>query len=54
MVAKEGDSFYKIAEDVQATAKQLQKFNDVNGATKLKVGQVVYIERKSNGKSRVL
>ncbi|MBR0053739.1 MAG: glucosaminidase domain-containing protein [Bacteroidales bacterium] len=52
VVAKEGDSFYKIAEDVQATAKQLQKFNDVNGATKLKVGQVVYIERKSKTGSR--
>lgn len=52
VVAKEGDSFYKIAEDVQATAKQLQKFNDISGSTKLKVGQVVYIERKSKSGSR--
>lgn len=52
VVAKEGDNLYKIAEDVQTTAKQLQKFNDISGSTKLKVGQVVYIERKSKNGSR--
>ena len=52
VVAKEGDSFNKIAEDVQSTAKQLQKFNDISGSTKLKVGQVVYIEKKSKYGSR--
>ncbi|MCR5115221.1 MAG: glucosaminidase domain-containing protein [Bacteroidales bacterium] len=48
VIAKGGDTYSKIAADVQIKVKKLRKFNDEKGAGKLKVGQVVYIERKRN------
>ena len=47
VIAQKGDNYSKIANDVQTSEKKLKKYNDVSGSAKLKVGQVVYIERKS-------
>ncbi|MBO4646326.1 MAG: glucosaminidase domain-containing protein [Bacteroidales bacterium] len=46
VLAEPGDTYSKIAADVQVSEKNLKSFNDVSGPAKLKVGQVVYIERK--------
>lgn len=48
VIAQKGDTYAKIARDVQDKEARLKKFNDVTGNAKLKVGQVVYIERKNN------
>ncbi len=48
VIAEKGDTYAKIARAVQDKDKRLKKFNDVSGSSKLKVGQVVYIERKAN------
>ena len=47
VIAQKGDNYAKIARDVQSTEKKLKSYNDVTGSAKLKVGQVVYIGRKS-------
>lgn len=47
VIAQKGDSYGKIAKDVQTTVKKLKKYNDVSSSAKLKIDQVVYIERKS-------
>lgn len=48
VIAEKGDTYAKIARDVQDKEARLKKFNDVSGNAKLKVGQVVYIEKKNN------
>ena len=48
VIAEKGDTYAKIARDVQDKEARLKKYNDVSGNAKLKVGQVVYIERKNN------
>ena len=48
VIAQKGDTYAKIAHDVQDKEGRLKKFNDVTGNAKLKVGQVVYIEKKNN------
>ena len=48
VIAEKGDTYAKIAQDVQDKETRLKKYNDVTGNSKLKVGQVVYIERKNN------
>lgn len=47
VIAQKGDTYGKIARDVQTNEKKLKKYNDVSGSAKLKVGQVVYIESKA-------
>ena len=47
VIAEKGDTYAKIARDVQDKEARLKKFNDVSGNAKLKVGQVVYIEKKN-------
>lgn len=47
VIAQKGDTYSKIASDVQSNVKKIKKFNDVSGNAKLKVGQVVYIEKKN-------
>lgn len=48
VIAQKGDTYAKIARDVQDKEARLKKFNDATGNAKLKVGQVVYIEKKNN------
>ena len=48
VIAEKGDTYAKIARDVQDKEARIKKFNDISGNAKLKVGQVVYIERKNN------
>ena len=48
VIAQKGDTYAKIASDVQDNEARLKKYNDASGNAKLKVGQVVYIERKNN------
>ncbi len=46
VVAEKGDTYQKIAKDVQLTVRNLLVYNDVPALTTLKEGQIVYIERK--------
>lgn len=46
IIAKEGDSFYKIAHDFNLELDDLLEFNDFTKNEKLVFGQKVYIERK--------
>ena len=48
VIAQKGDTYAKIANDVQDSEARLKKYNDASGNAKLKVGQVVYIVRKNN------
>ena len=48
VIAEKGDTYAKIARDVQDKEARIKKYNDVTGNAKLKVGQVVYIERKNS------
>lgn len=48
VIAQKGDTYAKIASDVQTKEKKLKKFNDASGTGKLQVGQVVYVEPKRN------
>lgn len=48
VIAQKGDTYAKIAADVQSKEKKLKKFNDATGTGKLQVGQVVYVEPKRN------
>lgn len=48
VIAQRGDTYAKIARDVQDKEARIKKYNDITGNAKLKVGQVVYIERKNN------
>ncbi len=47
VIAQKGDTYNKIAKDVQTSVKKIKKYNNVTSSGKLKVDQVVYIERKS-------
>ncbi len=47
VLAQRGDTYATIAKDVQDKEKRIKKYNNVTGNTRLKTGQVVYIERKS-------
>ena len=47
VIAEKGDTYAKIARDVQDKEARLKTYNDVTGNPKLKVGQVVYIEHKN-------
>ncbi len=48
VIAEEGDTYAKIARDVQLPEKKIKKFNDLTGAAKPHTGEVVYIEKKAN------
>ena len=48
VIAEEGDTYSKIARDVQLPEKKIKKFNDITGAAKPHTGEVVYIEKKAN------
>lgn len=47
ILAEEGDTYAKIARDVQLPEKKIKKFNDLTGAAKPIPGEVVYIEKKA-------
>ena len=47
IIAEEGDTYAKIARDVQLPEKKIKKFNDLSGAAKPQPGEVVYIEKKA-------
>lgn len=53
VVAKKGDTYYKIAEEMQMTLAQIHKYNDVKkGNATLKAGDVVNIHpKRSKGKA---
>ena len=46
IVAKEGDSYYNIAEEFDIYAWQLYSYNDVSKKHNLKPGELVYLEKK--------
>lgn len=46
VVAKEGDTYQKIGEVFDISARTLEKFNDVAKGASLNKGDIVYIERK--------
>ncbi len=51
VVAKKGDTFYKIAQECGLTLSQLYRFNDFGGQKDfLEPGDVVYIQAKKRGK----
>lgn len=47
VIAKKGDTYESIAEDVQVPASSLRKFNDVFSNEKLSENEIVYIESKA-------
>lgn len=46
VIAKENDSFYKIAKEFNLELKDLLEYNDLSKDDKLQYGQKIYIERK--------
>ena len=46
IIVKPGESFLKIANDMNLEVEQLLKYNDLNSKSKLIAGQKLYIERK--------
>ena len=46
IIAKENDSFYKIAHDFNLELKDLLNYNDLNRSDKLTYGQKIYIQKK--------
>jgi LysM repeat protein len=46
VIAKENDSFYKIAHDFNLELDQLLEYNDLEKTDKLQYGQKIYIEKK--------
>ncbi len=46
--AKEGDSFRKIADDLEMTHGMLARWNDMDKEARLSEGQVIYIQPKRN------
>ena len=45
---KEGDTFYRIAQDYEMNLWQLYKYNDLNKGDVLKIGDIVYLQPKRN------
>ena len=48
IMVKEGDTFYRIAQDFEMNLWQLYKYNDLNKGDVLKVGDVIYLQPKRN------
>ena len=46
VIAKENDSFYKIANDFNLELEQILEYNDLSKDDKLSYGQKIYIEKK--------
>lgn len=46
VIAKDNDSFYKIAHDFNLELDQLLEYNDLEKTDKLQYGQKIYIEKK--------
>ena len=46
IIAKENDSFYKIAHDFNLELKELLTYNDLNKSDKLTFGQKIFIQKK--------
>ncbi len=46
VIAKENDSFYRIAKEFNIELKDLLEYNDLSKDDKLQYGQKIYIERK--------
>ena len=46
VIAKENDSFYKIANDFNIELDEILEYNDLNKEDKLSYGQKIYIEKK--------
>lgn len=46
--AKEGDSFRKLATDLEMTHGMLARWNDMDKESSLTEGQIVYIQPKRN------
>ena len=46
IIAKENDSFYKIAHDFNLELDDILEFNDLSKSDKLNYGQKIYIEKK--------
>lgn len=52
VICKEGDSFKKIAQDVQDTEKNIRKYNDAKKGSEPQLNEVVYIENKAKNNPR--
>jgi len=48
VVAKEGDTFYKLAEEFEIYSWQLYKYNEVSKKHSLQTGELVYLEKKKS------
>ncbi len=46
IIAKDNDSFYKIAHDFNIELEEILEFNDLTKSDKLQYGQKIYIEKK--------
>lgn len=48
IVAKQGDTFMKLAQELEMGVWQLYKYNDMNKDSSLKQGQMLYLQPKRN------
>ncbi len=48
IVAREGDTFYRITQDFDMNLWQIFKYNDLNKTDVLKVGDIIYLQPKKN------
>jgi len=48
IMAKDGDTFYRIANDFQLNLWQVYKYNDLNKGHVLKTGEIIYLQPKRN------
>ncbi|MBN2173350.1 MAG: glucosaminidase domain-containing protein [Bacteroidales bacterium] len=46
--AREGDDFYKIAQDFNIYTFQIYKYNDLKKKEEIREGQIIYLEKKKN------
>jgi len=48
VVAKKGDTFYRISKEYEIELWQIYRYNDLNKSDKLKVGDIIYLQPKRN------
>lgn len=48
IVARDGDTFYRITQDFDMNLWQVFKYNDLNKTDVLKVGDIIYLQPKKN------
>jgi hypothetical protein len=48
IIARDGDDFYKIAQDLNIYSFQIPKYNDLKKKDRIEMGEILYVEKKKN------